>query len=953
MGSVWKRLQRVNKRAAKFQFTVSYNELVVETTSKWQPNMLCVTWTRRNRRLVTEPRKWDPTMKNPLKGLVVWTVPENKEASITLFGDPRSHDFEDKMWTFFVEDVSSTGKRRQLASACLNMKLYASMVPSQQPVKLKMTLSSKKIVSASLNLTVSCVFIREGKATDEDMQSLASLMSVNTIGDIAPLDDFEEEDCIEPNSELLDLTSQISQFLMETEEGYQPVQEEKVEPSVVPKTNEISEPMAEQVSESPPIIHESSKPRPTTLDLNTHAEPVPLRPTVDQPEEERSSLDQVTDVAVKDQPIEIQTPVVAQPTSVAVNPSKDLLEWCQEVTQGYSGIRITNMTTSWRNGLAFCAILHRFRPDLINFESLSSQDTRGNCKLAFETAEKLGIPRVIEPADMVLLNVPDKLAVMTYLHQLRAHFTGQEMSVAQLAGGSEDVSYTSISQNPTDNQSERSKITREIISQELKAAEEEAGRRRRQSSGSGTGVIFRREQRVSPTEENVMIASGTATAAAAVQMVKDKAKSLTSELIKFGKVLSPTKEKSPSSPVEPPARPSQVRNGPPLMTRQQLTDPFGSDDEDEAPTKVANESPERRPSPREESAEKIRRDSQVPSLLVIAGTAEEELEVVKSNPRDSKSDDLKERARKLLEQTKREAAASSSAKPLSKQGSQEEDERQQQLRERARKLIAEARQGLSTPASTPVEPLNNGVSRKSSSSRSHSHSPSPSPTESIQKFLSSGGSRLQHLKGMVDKAQEASNRKSKTPDREKTPVYIGNASGAAEGDRRDTSNYIANELEKLEKEQLKIDQQAAILERKLRKLMEPSRGGPVIGVENRNETEEQLMQQWFTLVNKKNALIRRQMQLNILEKEDDLERRFVQLDQELRDILSIEDWQKTEAQKLREKLLLEELVAIVNKRDELVHHLDSQEKAIEEDDLIEREVHNADLSNHDRGCVIQ
>ncbi len=69
--------------------------------------MLCVTWTRRNRRLVTEPRKWDPTMKNPLKGLVVWTVPENKEASITLFGDPRSHDFEDKMWTFFVEDVST------------------------------------------------------------------------------------------------------------------------------------------------------------------------------------------------------------------------------------------------------------------------------------------------------------------------------------------------------------------------------------------------------------------------------------------------------------------------------------------------------------------------------------------------------------------------------------------------------------------------------------------------------------------------------------------------------------------------------------------------------------------------------------------------------------------------------------------------------------------------------
>lgn len=157
--------------------------------------------------------------------------------------------------------------------------------------------------------------------------------------------------------------------------------------------------------------------------------------------------------------------------------------------------------------------------------------------------------------------MPDKLAVMTYLHQLRAHFTGQEMSVAQLGGGTEDSSYTSTSQNAADNQSERSEITREIISQELKAAEEEAGRRRRQSSGSGTGggagVIFRRE-RTSPTEENGTTGSGTAAAAAAVQLVKDKAKSITSELIKFGKVLSPSKEKSPSVPAESPIRTIQV-----------------------------------------------------------------------------------------------------------------------------------------------------------------------------------------------------------------------------------------------------------------------------------------------------------------------------------------------------------------------------------------------------------
>lgn len=149
---------------------------------------------------------------------------------------------------------------------------------------------------------------------------------------------------------------------------------------------------------------------------------------------------------------------------------------------------------------------------------------------------------------------------MTYLHQLRAHFTGQEMSVVQLGGGTEDSSYTSASQNNSDSQAERSEITREIISQELKAAEEEAGRRRRQSSGSGSGnggsgVIFRRE-RISPGEEPSAI-TPSASAAAAVQLVKDKAKSITSELMKLGKVLSPSKEKPPSVP-ESPIRTSQV-----------------------------------------------------------------------------------------------------------------------------------------------------------------------------------------------------------------------------------------------------------------------------------------------------------------------------------------------------------------------------------------------------------
>jgi len=71
-------------------------------------------------------------------------------------------------------------------------------------------------------------------------------------------------------------------------------------------------------------------------------------------------------------------------------------------------------------------------PDCRDMSNMVPSDIVGNCKKAFETGEKLGIPRVIEPADMSLLAVPDKLAVMTYLYQLHAHFTGRQLEVDRI-----------------------------------------------------------------------------------------------------------------------------------------------------------------------------------------------------------------------------------------------------------------------------------------------------------------------------------------------------------------------------------------------------------------------------------------------------------------------------------------------------------------------------------------
>uniref|UniRef100_A0A095CAN5 EH domain-binding protein 1 n=2 Tax=Schistosoma TaxID=6181 RepID=A0A095CAN5_SCHHA len=843
--SVWRRLQRVGKKAAKFQITASLHELNIECSRQYSPGNLIVVWSRRSRRYSSKSFEPVKSSGNSNSFKYVWSMPENIEFVTTLYRNEKAIQFEEKEWICQIEDVGAktsgllaastpSVRRRVLATRQIDIAEFVSDLPVQTNLKVVMRLASKKLISATVLLTLNSVIVKAGEATDEDMISIASLMSLSrtgsfNVGSGVTINDLGGVAAFSPTTARLSNVDDFNSHSFSNSTFHTDLSE------LTAKLQSLERRQIDPLVESPIKANGNFSDYSSELDNS--------KITLNSSKNQDSLSSTVDDMLTK--PL-IPTFDKTIPNSTELKPIStqsryDLLRWCQLVTKSYDNIQIVDLTTSFQNGLAFCAILHHFFPDRIDYNSLSSENPLQNCRLAFDVASKLGVPRVLDPSEVVSKSrSPDLLSMMTYLHQIRTFCCERTKNNDENSPCTNDnlVLNGIFEQCIKTNNSETNHSLQKIEN----PPDENSNNAKNNLTNPDKAVRSTPKKKIPLMNYEHMLA---------------KARSLLQQ--SRLNYLAPTSRPGALPPLAHPRKPHPISGS--LTAIHSVDENFN-----------------RNPVTEESLTNITLTDGQNHRLT------------------DTKLCTKHRKSHKTLYRFNSDGticipnvdtSLNSISKPF-------------------RFSTSNIFPTLSKPPQSTVDTRFSPEQMKVRRLR----------LSQMNLFASGRGSGApvpirigeHHLDNKMD------NRTHVSTSIKNQGTLVNNSSSNA---LLSVSNYISNEQAELEEAQKKLDKEAAVLEQRLRQQMAYEPGTAL---------EEELLRRWFILVNKKNALIHRGFQLSIMEKEDDLKKKMKMLQDELRSILSVEDYLKTDNDRRREDLLLQDLVRLVNERDDIIQELDLHEK---------------------------
>ncbi|CAP36583.1 Protein CBR-EHBP-1 [Caenorhabditis briggsae] len=452
MANILRRLRRSSKKAAKFRFTVTLQELQLYTDEKWKPENLVVSFVHRRRKVSSKERRWEQSYSDVNKCVIMWPeqMTENVDILTTLYRTPDDDTFEDKEWTIVIEELTAKGKRKAIAAVPINVRLFILDLPEHKSeLKLKLRPLSPHLKMCSLIILLGSTLISEVSGDDVSVSSSAAASFVEKV----PVPE-DEVDASVRDPRTAAAIQQIDSTATKIKEW---ANEKKEASPAVPAHRKPSEESGE-LAKIRPQWRVSAEEEKSSQQASAPTPTAPAAPiaTNRHSRSSRASTEEKTATTTEfrvdsySRPVPVATPISATPSYLQSGsmhrgrsnspraPSRDavpqpvsgetLLSWCQRVTNGYSHVKINDFTKSWKNGLGLCAILHTYHPELIgDYESLDISNNmsgqKENVQKALDAMSMMGLTD-IPTVDMFI--TPDRKQIELLLQRLRRVFEGCE-----------------------------------------------------------------------------------------------------------------------------------------------------------------------------------------------------------------------------------------------------------------------------------------------------------------------------------------------------------------------------------------------------------------------------------------------------------------------------------------------------------------------------------------------